>query len=103
MPELHLRRAAQKDLRRIGPGPERTRIIAGLARLAEGGENLDIKAIVGSSGWLRLRIGSYRVCYLPTPSINDSGELTLTYAVERIVHRRDLDATAAALPVADDS
>lgn len=102
MPELHLRRAAQKDLRRIGPGPERVRILAGLTRLSEDTANLDVKAIVGSSGWLRLRIGSYRVCYLPTTGTTETGELTVTYVVERIVHRRELDAAAAALPAADD-
>lgn len=86
----------------MGPGPERARILAGLARLAESPENLDVKAIIGSSGWLRLRIGSYRVCYLPTTSTTQDGELTVVYAVERIVHRRDLDSAAAGLPDFDD-
>ncbi len=40
----------------MGPRPERARILAGLRRLGEDASNLDIKAIVGSPGWRRLRI-----------------------------------------------
>lgn len=67
MPELHLRPQAEKDLRRMGPGPERPRILAGLRRLGDDASNLDIKAIVGAPGWRRLRIGTYRVCYRSAP------------------------------------
>lgn len=51
----------------MGPGPERARILAGLRRLGEDAPNLDIKAIVGSPGWRRLRIGTYR--YRRTSSV----------------------------------
>ena len=62
MPEIRLERAAKKDLKRIGPGPERTRIVAGLRRLAVDAPNLDIKTITAAApGWFRLRIGGYRV------------------------------------------
>jgi mRNA-degrading endonuclease RelE of RelBE toxin-antitoxin system len=61
VPEVHLRPQAEKDLRRIGPGPERKRILAGLARLADNEPTLDVKVIVSAAGWRRLRIGTYRV------------------------------------------
>lgn len=77
--------------------------MAGLARLAEDPANLDIKAMVGSAGWLRLRIGNYRVCYLPVTGNTGDGKPTVIYVVERIVHRRDLDAAAASLPAPDES
>lgn len=95
MPEIRLTRAAEKDLRRIGPGSARKRLIAAITELAEGQPNLDIKALVGSRPWLRLRVGDYRILYWQRP---DSA-----YEVGRIVHRRDLDASAASLPAVDDS
>lgn len=48
VPEVRVERAAKKDLKRIGPGPERNRIVAGLRRLAEDAPNLDIKTIMVS-------------------------------------------------------
>ncbi len=79
MPEVHLRPQAEKDLRRIGPGPERKRILAGLARLADNEPTLDVKVIVSAAGWRRLRIGTYRVCYRST---------TTTASPRTAVHRR---------------
>lgn len=102
MPELHLRPQAEKDLRRMGPGPERARVLAGLRRLGEDASNLDIKTIVGSPGWRRLRIGTYRVCYRSAPTVSSDGELTTAYVIARIVHRRDFDAAAMTLPAPDD-
>ncbi len=102
MPELHLRPHAEKDLRRIGPGPERARILAGLRRLGEDASNLDIKAIVGAPGWRRLRIGTFRVCYRSAPTVSSNGDLTTAYVIGRIVHRRDFDAAAMTLPAPDD-
>ena len=90
MPEILITRTAEKDLRRIGRGPERQRIIEGLQALAADADNLDIKAVVGATPWRRLRIGNYRVLYWLRPDH--------TYEIRRIVHRRDLDATAATLP-----
>lgn len=63
MPEIRIERAAKKDSKRIGPGPERTCIIAGLRRLAQDAANPDVKAITAAPGWFQLRIGDYRVCY----------------------------------------
>ena len=103
MPEVHLRPQAEKDLRRIGPGPERKRILAGLARLADNEPTLDVKVIVSAAGWRRLRIGTYRVCYRSATTTTVSGELSAAYVVERIVHRRDFDAAAAHLPAPDDT
>jgi mRNA-degrading endonuclease RelE of RelBE toxin-antitoxin system len=56
---------AERDLRRLGPGPELDRIEAGLRRLIGGEPNLDIKPVTGSAPWLRLRIGDWRILYRP--------------------------------------
>ncbi len=93
MHELTLRPRAERDLRQIGPGPERARIIARLRDLATEAANLDIKALAGTAPWLRLRVGDYRVLYRP------AGETA--YVVERIVHRRDLDKAVGGLPAVD--
>ena len=93
MREVTLRPRAERDLRQIGPGPERTRIVAGLRELGADAPNLDVKALAGATPWLRLRISNYRVLYRPA---GDS-----TYVVERIVHRRDLDRAVNQLPSAD--
>lgn len=99
MPEVRISRAAKKDLRRIGPGPERNRIVASLRRLADDAPNLDIKAITGAAhGWFRLRIGEYRICYYPLRCFRLDGPHTTTYAVERIVPRGAFDAAAVSLP-----
>ena len=95
--EVRIERAAEKDLKRMGPGPERTRIVAGL-RLAQDAPNLDVKPITAAPGWFRLRIGDYRVCYHRAHLDGPSGPVTI-YAVERIVPRGAFDAVAASLPV----
>lgn len=98
MPEVRIERAAKKDLRRMGPGPERNRIVAGLRRLADEEPNLDVKPIVGAaSGWFRLRIGEYRICYFRSRTSGPDGPFTV-YAVERIVARGAFDAAAVTLP-----
>jgi len=83
-----LRRRALKDLRRIGPGREATRIHTALEGLATGDENLDVKAVSGRPGWLRLRVGDWRIAYIAT----DEGWL-----VERIVHRSQLERAISSL------
>ncbi|MBA2472273.1 MAG: hypothetical protein H0V41_08570 [Pseudonocardiales bacterium] len=98
MPEVRIERAASKDLKRIGPGPERNRIVAGLRRLAEDAPNLDIKTIAGAvPGWFRLRIGEYRICYYRARHDGPDGPTTI-YAVERIVPCGAFDAAAVSLP-----
>jgi mRNA-degrading endonuclease RelE of RelBE toxin-antitoxin system len=93
VPEVRLTRNAERDLRRIGPGPERTRIVAALKALSTDAAYLDIKALVGAKHWLRLRVGDYRLLYWQRPDN--------VYEIGRIVHRRDLDASIATLPVPD--
>lgn len=98
MPDLRIERSAKKDLKRVGPGPEPNRIVAGLRRLAEDAPNLDIKAIAGAApGWFRLRIGEYRICYYRIRAHGPNGATTV-YAVERIVPRGVVDAAAMSLP-----
>lgn len=98
VPEIRIERAAKKDLKRIGPGPERDRIVAGLRRLAEDAPNLDVKTIAGATpGWFRLRIGEYRICYYRARVDGSDGPVTI-YAVERIVPRGAFDAAAISLP-----
>jgi mRNA-degrading endonuclease RelE of RelBE toxin-antitoxin system len=98
VPEVRIERAAKKDLKRIGPEPERDRIVAGLRRLAEDAPNLGIKAIVGGApGWFRLRIGECRICYYRARVQGTDGSVTI-YAVERIVPRGAFDAAAVSVP-----
>jgi mRNA-degrading endonuclease RelE of RelBE toxin-antitoxin system len=89
VPDVTLRPRAERDLRQIGPGPERSRIVARLRELGSDAANLDIKALAGAAPWLRLRVGDYRVRYRP------AGEVLV---FERIVHRRDLDRAVDGLP-----
>lgn len=94
VPDVRLTRHAERDLRRIGPGPQRKRIAAALTALGADMANLDIKTLVDARPWRRLRVGDYRVLYWQRPDT--------AYEVGRIIHRRDLDAAAAALPATDD-
>jgi mRNA-degrading endonuclease RelE of RelBE toxin-antitoxin system len=59
---------AKRDLRRLGPGPDRKALIdaltVGLAAIPPP-DNLDIKALKGAAPWLRLRVGDYRILYRP--------------------------------------
>jgi mRNA-degrading endonuclease RelE of RelBE toxin-antitoxin system len=105
---IELSGKARRDLKRLGAGPERKRILdaltVGLATIPPPG-NLDVKAIEGAAPYLRLRVGDYRILYCPL----SPGELTSIsqqrgqqaeagYLVVRIVHRRDLERAVAALP-----
>lgn len=72
---------AERDLRRIGPGPTRERIIDALRQLDTGPKNLDVKALQGRPPWRRLEVGEYRVLFRP-----DGGD----WLVERTVSRGDL-------------
>jgi hypothetical protein len=49
---------------------------------------LDIVPLVGKPPWRRLRIGTYRVLFMP---LNASKGRPVEYLVGRIVHRRDLE------------
>lgn len=85
---MRLGSRALRDLRRIGPGLEAARIRAALESLATGDENADIKAISGRPGWLRLRIGDWRILYI------GEGD---GWWVDRIVHRGDLERAIGSL------
>lgn len=93
VPEVRLTRRAERDLRRIGPGPPRRRITTALTTLGEQMPNLDVKALTGARPWLRLRVGDYRILYWQRPDG--------AYEVGRIVHRRDLDAATDTLSPAE--
>ena len=81
MDRIRLSTRAERDLGRLGPGPELDRIEGGLRRLEAGEPNLDIKPVTGSAPWLRLRIGDWRILYRP------AGDQIL---VARIIHRSEL-------------
>ncbi len=94
MAGIALSRRAVKDLRRIGPGEELSRIREALERLEGDRTDLDIKALRGRSTWLRLRVGEYRVLYRPITSGEAS---SASHLVARIVHRSDLQRAVATL------
>jgi mRNA-degrading endonuclease RelE of RelBE toxin-antitoxin system len=99
---------AKRDLRRMGPGPERTRVIAALQAALEPvppPDNADIVPLAGAAPWMRFRVGDWRVIYRPltheelarlkdTHGTLDGPE---GYLVQRIVHRRDLTRAVASL------
>jgi mRNA-degrading endonuclease RelE of RelBE toxin-antitoxin system len=100
---------AERDLKRLGPGPDRKVIIdalaVGLTAVPPPG-NLDIKALRGAAPWLRLRVGDYRILYRPLTreelkavSRQRKRRAEAGYLVARIVHRRDLDRAVRALPM----
>lgn len=90
---ITLQPKAERDFKRIGPGPHRERLREGLLNLDAAADNLDIKALVGASPWLRLRIGDYRVLYRDVDT--DTG---VVHVVARIVHRRELERAVDTLP-----
>lgn len=94
MERFALSRRAVKDLRRIGPGDELSRIREALHALAGDEAPHDVKALRGQSPWLRLRVGDYRILYRPLVA----GETTdASYLVARVVHRSELDRAVGTL------
>jgi mRNA-degrading endonuclease RelE of RelBE toxin-antitoxin system len=65
---VELAPAAERDLKRLGPGPDRKALVdaltVGLTAIPPP-DNLDIKALKGALPWLRLRVGDYRILYRP--------------------------------------
>lgn len=55
--------AARRDLRRIGPCADAAQIGAALRSLGDDSANLDLQALDGHPGWLRLRAGDWLVVY----------------------------------------
>lgn len=93
MPNFFLARSAEKDLRCIGPGPDRNKLLAGLGKLAENPENMDVKILQGAPPWLRCRIGNYRILYWLTREG--------TFEIDEIIHRRDLHTAVAGISNVD--
>jgi mRNA-degrading endonuclease RelE of RelBE toxin-antitoxin system len=91
-----LSRRADRDLRRIGPGTDLTRIREALEVLAAGATNLDIKALAGAAPWHRLRVGDYRVLYRAVDA-GEVGDSRARWLVARVVHRRDLERAVSTL------
>jgi mRNA-degrading endonuclease RelE of RelBE toxin-antitoxin system len=102
MYRVELSKRALRDLRRLDH-PVRRRLLDLLEReLAAEPQppNLDVKALVGRSPWLRLRRGEHRIIYRPLTK----AELARLDALEpagflvgRVVDRRDLERAAASL------
>ena len=65
---IELEPAVVRDLKRLGPGPDRKAVVdaltVGLAATPPP-DNLDVKALKGALPWLRLRVGDYRILYRP--------------------------------------
>ncbi|HEX2039733.1 MAG TPA: type II toxin-antitoxin system RelE/ParE family toxin [Acidimicrobiales bacterium] len=104
---IELSSAAKRDLNRLSTTAHRQIVKALTERLAAvpPPENLDVKSLEGAPGWLRLRVGTYRVLYramteeeLGTARARH-GELPGPegFLVARVVHRRDLHAAARSL------
>lgn len=107
MPLIRTSSAAERDLKRIGPGSELDRLEEALYRDLPKAKRreADVKSLVGHRPWLRLRVGDYRVIFRPlraaelkelagTAAAAESG-----YLVERIIHRRDLERAVRELPL----
>jgi mRNA-degrading endonuclease RelE of RelBE toxin-antitoxin system len=103
---VELSSRARRDLRRLGPGPDRKPVIdaltVALVAIPPPG-NLDVKPLEGHEP--RLRVGTYRVRYRPlraeeleAVSAQRGHHAEVGYLVARIVHRRDLERAVAALP-----
>lgn len=94
MERIALSRRAVKDLRRIGPGYELSRVREALDALAGDEPSLDVKALRGQSPWLRLRVGDYRILYRPLVPDESAGA---SYLVARVIHRSELDRAVGTL------
>lgn len=92
---FEISRRAERDLRKLQAG-ERARVRTALESLAADAENLDVKALAGRGGWLRLRVGQLRVLYWPL-SPEEAAESGRRWLVARVVPRRELDRAVASL------
>jgi mRNA-degrading endonuclease RelE of RelBE toxin-antitoxin system len=92
---IQLAPRAARDLRKLDR-QVRTRVRRALEQLATGAENLDLKAISGHPGWLRLRVGEHRVLCRPLgPKESDEQPAWL---IARIVDRKELERAVTKLP-----
>lgn len=67
-----------------------------LEALGAGASNLDVKPLIGSAPWHRLRVGDFRVLYRPVEP-NETADSGAGLLVARVVHRRDLERAVATL------
>jgi len=89
-PRVRFSRRAAKDLDRLS-SPDARRVRAALSRLAIPlPRDLDVVPLVGHAPWLRLRVGDFRVLFLPEGAPS-------TFLVVRVVNRRDLERAVAGL------
>lgn len=90
MATVEISARAERDLRRIGPGPELDRIRGQLLRLeTRGMTGADVKALEGRPGWIRVRVGDWRLLILRA----GRGRWWL----ERVVHRSALERAVKGL------
>lgn len=105
---LEISSRAERDLRRLQRG-DRGRVVDALQQLVAVPPpgNLDVKQLAGQAGWMRLRVGDYRVLYRPL-SEQEKTRLVLArgalegstgFLVARIVNRRELERTIRTLDV----
>jgi mRNA interferase RelE/StbE len=73
---VELSKRAAKELRKLDR-PVQARIVAALALLGENPRPATVKALVGSPGYLRVRVGDYRIVY----TINEGKLLVLVLAL----------------------
>jgi len=75
----------------MGPGPERDRIKGALEALARDGTvGADAVALAGRPGWVRVRVGDWRLLVRRRPPRG--------WWVERVVHRGELHEAVRGLP-----
>lgn len=91
-----LSRRAERDLRRIGRGEKLDRVREALEALAAGGSDLDVRPLVGTAPWHRLRVGDFRLLYRQIEP-NETFDPGAGWLVARVVHRRDLERAVATL------
>jgi len=91
---IQLAPRAARDLRTLD-GQVRRRLRDALQQLGAGAENLDVEAISGHPGWLRLRVGEHRVLYRPLGPKEAGGRPG--WLIARIVDRKELERAIAKL------
>lgn len=105
---LEISSRAERDLRRL-QRREHRRVVDALQQLVAVPPpgNLDVKPLGGHAGWMRLRVGDYRVLYRPL-SEREQARLVLErgalegspgFLVGRIVNRRELERAIRTLDV----
>jgi hypothetical protein len=96
MSGVRLARRAERDLRRIGPEENLQRLRVAMLALGEDEQPPDVRALRGSSPWLRLRVSDHRVVFRPIAS-GEPGAGGASALVARVVHRRDLERAVETL------